>query len=135
MTRALIPTVTVAAVSLVLVLASTGCGFGELAPEGEIAKTTDDYLRALADGDTGKACAQLTDAAKSALGRPCREEMDAVASRVGADALTAAADERVKIEVDGNRGSAEVAHLGRVRLALVRAGDRWKIMSGHSLEP
>jgi hypothetical protein len=135
MTRTLIPTVTAAAVSLVLILSSAGCGFGELTPEGEIAKTTDDYLRSLADSDTGKACAQLTDVVKSRLRQPCREEMDAVASRVGADALTAAADEGVKIDVDGNRGSAEISRLGRVRLGFIRVGERWRIASGHSLEP
>ena len=135
MTRSLLPTVTVAAFTLLLLVVSTGCGVGELTPEAKVGKTADDYLRALAEDDTGKACAQLTAEAKAALGRPCPSQMRAIAARVGADALIAAADRGVKIAVDGARGSAEIPELAGARLVLTRVGDEWKIDSGYSLEP
>ena len=47
---------------LVLALhgALTGCGVGRASNQEKISKTVDTYLRALADGDTAKSCAQLT---------------------------------------------------------------------------
>jgi hypothetical protein len=126
---------TITAMLALAALVLAGCGYGETRPEGEIAQTAEDYLRALAAGDTSKACAQLAAAARTTLGRPCPETMRAIATRLGADTLTAAADRGLKIEVDGDRGSAEIRQLPGTRLALVRIGDRWKITSGHSLEP
>jgi hypothetical protein len=118
----------------IAMLVPTGCGVGESTAEGQIATTADDYLRALSAGDTGAACAQLTATARAALERPCALEMQAIKARVGTDALTAAADEGATIDVDGNRGSAEIANLSAARLELVKVGEHWKIASGHRLE-
>jgi hypothetical protein len=128
--RKTLQAITVAAV----LIASAGCGVGEPGAEGKIAQTADEYLRALADGDGRKACEQLAGSAKAALARPCIEEMRAIRVRVGAAALTAAADRGVEIDVDEGRGSAEVPGLGGARFELVRVGDEWEIASGHALE-
>jgi hypothetical protein len=117
-----------------VLVASAGCGVGEPGPEGKIAETADEYLRALADGDGRKACEQLAGSVKATLARPCIDEMRAIRARVGDDALAAAADRGVEIDVDEGRGSAEVPGLGGARLELVRVGEEWKIASGHSLE-
>jgi uncharacterized protein YdbL (DUF1318 family) len=44
--------------------ALTGCGVGSATKQEQVSNTVDTYLRALADGDTTKACAQLTRRAK-----------------------------------------------------------------------
>jgi hypothetical protein len=135
MTRTLITIPTIAAASLILLVVSTGCGYGEPTAEGKAARTADDYLRALADGNTANACAQLTASAKGGLGRPCAEEMEAIAARIGGDELVAAAEGGVAIDVDGNHGSVEIRRLDGARLVVIRAGKRWQIASGHALEP
>jgi uncharacterized protein YdbL (DUF1318 family) len=132
MTRTLIQTLPILVLGLVL-LVSIGCGVGESTNEGKIAATADDYLRALSDGDAGAACAQLTAAARTGLERPCAVEMRAIAARVGAQELASAAAEGVKVDVDGNRGSAEVTYLSPAQLELVNVGERWKIASGYAL--
>jgi len=48
-----------------LAAALTGCGVGRASNEEKINKTASTYLRALADGDTAKACAQLTPRARA----------------------------------------------------------------------
>ena len=125
----------VTAVVLGLVLAvSAGCGVGESTPDGKIAATADDYLRALAAGNTDEACAQLTASARAALSRRCPDAMDAIAKRVGSERLAAAADAGVSIDVDGDRGSVEISQLPGARLDLVKVGEDWKIASGETLE-
>jgi hypothetical protein len=39
---------------------AAGCGVGKASNQEKISKTATTYLRALADGDTAKACLQLT---------------------------------------------------------------------------
>jgi hypothetical protein len=121
-----------AAAATALLLA--GCGIGEPGAEGKVSETSDKYLRALADGDTVKACAQLTAEARAALDGSCRSAMEALASRVGREALDDAADGGVEIDVDGGRASARIRNLEGARLALVPAGREWLIADGYSLE-
>ena len=61
--------------------------------------------------------------------------MKAVAARIGRDALTAAADAGVDVDLDGDRGSARVRELDGAQLAFVKTGKRWRIAGGHSLQP
>jgi hypothetical protein len=115
-------------------LAAAGCGFGEPTAEGKIATAADEYLRALADDNTAKACAQLAATAKSEFDRPCDDELHEVASRIGEDALSAAADGGVDVTVDGAHGFAEVRELDGARLTFAKAGAEWRITSGHALD-
>jgi hypothetical protein len=115
-------------------MALTGCGVGDATPEEKISNTTDTYLRSLASGDTAKACAQLTSAAKNGLDAPCPQAMQKIAARVGSDALSQAADKGVDIEVEGAKSSVTVEQLNDARLDLVRTGDRWQIDSGYELD-
>ena len=125
----------VAAVLLGLVVAvSAGCGVGEPTPDGKIAATADDYLRALAAGETDEACAQLTAGARAALSGSCPGAMEAIAKRVGSEKLAAAADAGVTIDVDGDRGSVAIRQLPGARLDVVKVGEDWKIASGQTLE-
>ena len=124
-----------AAVLLGLVVAvSAGCGVGEPTSEGKLAATADAYLRALATGNSDEACAQLTAGARAALMGPCPSAMEAIAKRVGAERLAAAADQGVSIEVDGDRGLVEIPQLPRARLGLVEVGEQWRIATGQTLE-
>ena len=116
-----------------IALVATGCGVGEPTAEGKIATAADDYLRALAEDDTAKACAHLTATAKSELDRPCDDELHQVASRIGSDALSAAADGGVDVTVDGTHGFAKIRDLDGARLTFAKAGTEWLITSGHAL--
>ena len=129
MTRLLITLVAVIAIAST----ATACGFGEMTGEGKIAASADDYLRALADGDGRTACAQLTSAASDALEPSCPAEMATIAARIGDDALTAAADAGVEVDMDGSRASVAVRKLG-ARLTYVAVGDDWRSADGYSLE-
>lgn len=111
-----------------------GCGIGEPTTEGKVSETADTYLRAVANGDTEKACAQLTAAARAALDDSCASMMKALASRVGREALTDAADGGVEIDVDGGHASARIRNLEGASLALVADGREWLIADGYSLE-
>jgi hypothetical protein len=115
-------------------LVATGCGFGEPTAEGKIATAADDYLRALADDDTTKACAQLAASAKRKFDRPCDDALHEVASGIGSDSLSAAADGGVDVTVDGTRGFAEVRSLDGARLTFTKVGTEWRITSGHALD-
>ena len=105
-------------------LVPTGCGVGGATPEEKISETTDTYLRSLASGDTAKACAQLTSAARNGLAVPCPQAMQTIAARVGSDALSDAADEGADIEVDGAKSSVTVPQLNDALLELLRTGER-----------
>jgi hypothetical protein len=111
-----------------------GCGVGSGGPESKISETTDTYLRSLASGDTTKACAQLTARAKSKLGTSCAAAMKEVATRVGRDRLTEAADQGSSISVDGSNGSATLKGLNDARIGLVDSGSSWLIESGYALD-
>jgi hypothetical protein len=128
--KALSAAIAAAAIALI----AAGCGIGEPTAKGEIAAAADDYLRALAEDDTAKACAQLAATAKSELDRPCEDELHEVAGRIGSDALSAAADGGVDVRVDGARGFAEIRDLDGARLTFAKAGTEWRITSGHALD-
>jgi hypothetical protein len=61
----------------------TACGVGPAGDEEKISQTATAYLRALADGDTAEACAQLTRAAK---GDGCEAAIKERLSRLDSDA-------------------------------------------------
>src|SRR5439155_26268399 len=92
--RTHIPTITkrgvlVALILPLLALALTGCGVGPVSDKEKISKTATTYLRALGDGDTVKACAQLTRRAK---GDQCETALKRRLGRLDRDALNHAAD-------------------------------------------
>jgi hypothetical protein len=58
---------TLAAAGAAVTMVGAGCGIGT-SPESSVAKTADQYLRALASGDEAKACAQLTAEARDRAG-------------------------------------------------------------------
>jgi hypothetical protein len=116
--------------TLVLALlagALTGCGVGKASNEEKISKTATTYLRALADGDTAKACAQLT---RRARGERCEAALKERLSQLETDALTRAADGSMDIEVDGNTATAGLSEPERARLVLRKIGAEWRIDSG-----
>jgi hypothetical protein len=119
--------------TLVLALlagALTGCGVGKASNEEKISKTATTYLRALADGDTAKACAQLT---RRARGERCEAALKERLSQLETDALTRAADVSMDIEVDGNTATAGLSEPERARLVLRKIGAEWRIDSGYTL--
>jgi hypothetical protein len=119
--------------TLVLALlagALTGCGVGKASNEEKISKTATTYLRALADGDTAKACAQLT---RRARGERCEAALKERLSQLETDALTRAADGSMDIEVDGNTATAGLSEPERARLVLRKIGAEWRIDSGYTL--
>jgi hypothetical protein len=107
---------------------------GSGGPESKISETTDTYLRSLASGDTTKACAQLTAEAKSMLGESCAAAMQTIATRVGRERLSAAADQGVSISVDGSTGAATLEGLNDARIGLVDSESSWLIESGYTLD-
>jgi hypothetical protein len=117
---------------LVALLAATltGCGFGPAGAREKISKTTDTYLRALAGGDTAKACAQLTRRAK---GRRCEATLKERLSHLEADALTRAADGSIDFEVHGNTATARLSEQKGARFVLKKVGRQWLIDSGYTI--
>jgi pimeloyl-ACP methyl ester carboxylesterase len=130
------PTRTGGAVLAVLVLALlaalTGCGIGAAGDEEKISKTATTYLRALADGDTAEACAQLTRRAK---GGGCEAALKERLSSLEPGALKNAADASMDIDVDGNRATAGLAEPEGARFLLAKVGSEWRIDSGFTLGP
>jgi hypothetical protein len=110
--------------------ALTGCGVGAATNQEEISKTATAYLRALADGDTATACAQLTARAK---GAGCEASMTERLSRLDADALSRAADGSMHIDVHGDSATAGLSEPEGASFALVKMGDQWRIDSGYTL--
>lgn len=120
---------------LVLVLvafAVTACGVGAPTNEENISKTTTTYLRALADGDTAEACAQLT---RRARGERCEQAIKERLSRLEPDALEDAADAPMDIDVDGDRATARLSEPKAARFLLAKVGGEWHIDSGYTLDP
>jgi len=113
-------------------LLTTGCGFVG-SPEQKVSETTDNYLRSLAAGEHDTACGQLTVGAKSRLAEPCLAAMEAIAARLGSDALTAAADAGIEMAVEGGRATVVIPELGGARLTLLRNGPEWRIDAGYAL--
>jgi len=118
---------------LVLVLLApvlTGCGVGPATNQEKISKTATTYLKALADGDATKACAQLTRRAK---GQGCPRAMRERLARLDSDALGQAAEDSMDIEVHGDTATAALSEPEGARLLLVNDGDEWRIDSGYTL--
>jgi len=118
---------------LVLVLlasALTGCGVGPATNQEKISKTATTYLRALADSDAAKACAQLIHRAK---GGGCEAAITEHLSRLDSDALRQAADDSMDIEIHGDTATAGLSEPEGARLRPVKVGDDWRIDSGHTL--
>lgn len=112
--------------------APTACGVGAATDEENVSKTATTYLRALAAGDTAKACAQLTPRAK---GRSCDTVMKERLARLDPDALTGAADASMDINVDGNRATVGLSEPTGARFLLAKVGGEWRIDSGYTLGP
>jgi hypothetical protein len=108
------------------------CGVGPATDEEKISKTTTTYLRALADGDTAEACAQLT---RRARGERCEQTMGERLSGLEPDALKNAADGWMDINVDGDRATARLSEPEGARFLLEKVGGEWRIDSGHTLGP
>ena len=126
------PAMRLSVVPLVLgfALAVAGCGVGAATNQEKISKTATTYLKALADGDTATACAQLTDKAR---GQACAQVMKERLSGLDPDALKAAADDSMDIEVDGSRATAVLSKPEGAELGLVKSGGQWRIESGYTL--
>ena len=115
-----------------LAAALTACGVGVPTDEENVSKTATTYLRALADGDTAKACAQFTRRAK---GRGCDAAVKERLSRLEPDALKNAADASMDIDVEGDRATAGLSEPEGARLLLAKVGGEWRIDSGYTLGP
>jgi pimeloyl-ACP methyl ester carboxylesterase len=115
----------------VLAAALTGCGVGSATNKEKISRTATTYLRALADGDTAKACEQLT---RRARGGQCEAAMKERLSRLESDALTKAADDSIDIDVDGDTATAGLSEPEGARFVLARVGGEWRIDSGYTLD-
>ena len=114
-----------------LAAALTGCGVGKATNEEKINKTASTYLRALADGDTAEACAQLTPRAK---GERCESAMKERLPRLDSDALKNAADGSIDIKIDGDRATAGLSEPEGARFLLAKVGAEWRIDSGYTLD-
>jgi hypothetical protein len=123
----------------VLVLA--GCGGGGKSEEDRVRDSVKTYLTALADGDSKKACAQLTPgqtrrvlAAAKKIPQlrtaKCPEVFDAVSARLGPDEK--ALLRKVKVTDVTVRGSTATTRLqGAPRTPeLTKSGGRWLISGG-----
>jgi hypothetical protein len=108
----------------------TGCGVGPATDEEKISETATTYLRSLADGDTAKACAQLT---RRARGERCEQTIGDRLSRLDPDSLTNAADASIGIDVDGDTATATLSEPEGARFLLAKVGDEWRIDSGYTL--
>jgi hypothetical protein len=116
---------------LLLAVAVAGCGVGPATDEEEVSKAVSTYLRALASGDTAKACAQLT---RRVRGDGCDQAMKERMSRLDPETLDDAADSSIEIDVDDNRATAGLSEPEGARFLLVRRDDEWRIDSGYTLD-
>jgi hypothetical protein len=115
---------------LACALVLAGCGVGPATNEEKVSKTATTYLKALADGDTATACAQLTVRAR---GEGCTQAMKERLSRLDPQALKEAADDSMDIDVEGRRATAVLSKPEGARFLLVKTGDEWRIDSGYTL--
>ena len=122
----------VAIVVLALLSALTGCGVGPESNQEKVSKTVVTYLRALADGDTANACAQLTRRAQDAQ---CQQVLKERQSRLDPNVLTSAADASLDLNIHGNTATAGLSDPEGARLVLAKAGGEWRIDSGYTLGP
>jgi hypothetical protein len=117
-------------VLVLLAAVLAGCGLGPPTDEEMISETATTYLRALADGDTVKACAQLTPRAQ---GGHCDQAIKERLSRFEPDALKNAADASTDIDVDGDRATAGLSEPEGARFLLAKVGGAWRIDFGYTL--
>jgi hypothetical protein len=113
-----------------LAAALTGCGVGKASNEEKINKTASTYLRALANGDAAKACAQLTSRAKA---ERCEPTMKERLSRLDAYALKNAADGSIDVGIAGDTATARLSEPEGASFLLVKVGAEWRIASGYTL--
>jgi pimeloyl-ACP methyl ester carboxylesterase len=113
-----------------LAFALTACGIGPAGDKEKISKTATVYLRALADGDTGKACTQLT---RHARGEQCQTATKRRLARFEPDALKKAADGSLDIDVHGNTATVGLPEPDGARFVLTEVGGDWRIDSGYTL--
>jgi hypothetical protein len=125
---ALLALVALALLAVVL----TGCGVGPASDEEKISKTATTYLKALADGDTARACTQLTRRAK---GERCEQTIRERLSGLDPDSLRNAADASMDIDVEGETATAGLSEPEGARFLLAKVGDEWRIDSGYTLGP
>jgi hypothetical protein len=118
------------ALALLAAALAAGCGVGKASNEEKISKTATTYLRALAGGDTGKACLQLT---RHARGERCEQALKQRLSRLDSDALRKAADGSMDIDVNGDRATASWSEPQPAHFVLVKVGAEWRIDSGYTL--
>jgi hypothetical protein len=109
-----------------------GCGVGRASNQEKVSKTVVTYLRALADGDTTKACAQLT---RRARGGRCEQVLKERRSRLDPKALTSAADASLDLNIHGNTATAGLSDPEGARLVLAKVGGEWRIDSGYTVGP
>jgi hypothetical protein len=117
---------------LALLGALTGCGVGRASNQEKVSKTVVTYLRALADGDTAKACAQLN---RRARGARCEQVLKERRSRLDPKALTSAADASLDLNIHGNTATAGLSDPEGARLVLAKVGGEWRIDSGYTVGP
>ena len=122
----------VLAIVVLALLGATGCGVGRESNQEKVSKTVVTYLRALAGGDTAKACAQLT---RRAQGARCQQVLKERRSRLDPDALTSAADASLDFDIHGNTATAGLSNPKGARLVLANVGSEWRIGSGYTLGP
>jgi len=120
-----------ALLTLVLLAAAlAGCGIGRASSQEKVSKTATTYLRALAGGDTAKACAQLT---RRASGGGCEAAMKERIARLDSDALRRAADGSLDIDVHGKTATAGLSEPKGARFVLKKVGGEWLIDSGYTV--
>ena len=115
---------------LLVALALAGCGVGRAGDREKISKTTTTYLRALAAGDTAKACAQLT---RRARGERCETTTKQRLSRLEPAGLKNAADGSLDIDVHGKTATAGLSEPKGARFVLKKVGGEWLIDSGYTV--
>jgi hypothetical protein len=113
-----------------LAAALTACGVGRASNEEQISKTATTYLRALADGDSAKACAQLT---RRARGGRCQQVLKERLSRLDPEALTRAADGSLDIDVQDDRATAGLSEPQVDRFMLTRVRADRRIDAGYNM--
>jgi pimeloyl-ACP methyl ester carboxylesterase len=118
-----------ALVLTLLALALTGCGIGPAGDKEKISETATTYLRALADGDTAKACAQLT---RHARGDQCQVATKQRLARLEPEALKNAADGSLDIDVHGKTATAGLPEPDGARFVLAKVAGDWRIDSGYT---
>jgi pimeloyl-ACP methyl ester carboxylesterase len=110
--------------------ALTACGAGPPGDQDKIAKTSTTFLRALADGHTPTACAQLT---RRARGQRCPQTLKARLARMNPHELREAADASVDIDVHGTTATTRLGEPRGARLRLIKVGANWRIDSGYTV--